>query len=95
MMLFVQEFEGPAAKASEDIIPNAVMELNAELDRFSKDVIPFHIMFVETILVFALSAMRKADSDARLKTRNAKLIEAQLLRVRQSKHSMDRETQQD
>ena len=88
MLRFVREFEGLTDK---DLVPISVTQLNAELELFNKEIIVFHILFVESILVFALTAMHRPEADQRLKIRNAKLMEAQLLRVRQSAHSMDRE----
>ena len=88
MLRFLKEFEIPEG---EGHVPQRVTDLNAELEAFNRDITVFHVLFVESILVFALTAMAKPDCDAKLKTRNAKLIDKQLLRVRQSVQSMDKE----
>ena len=87
MMRFLGEFEIPEAEKT----PNGVKQLNSELDKFNRDVTGYHVLFVESILVFALTAMGRPDSDAKIKARNARLIDAQLLRVAQSAQSMDKE----
>ena len=79
-------------EACASLRPAAVDKLSASLVTFEEKYAHYNILFVETILVFAMASLikdgKRVDSKDKESARRLKLIDAQLTRVRNNESGM-------
>ena len=72
--------------ASNHLTPES--DLATTLAQAEPEFAHYHILFVETIFLFALSANAKQSTDPKASNRNCKLIQTQILRVKNGENHM-------
>ena len=83
MMRFMKEFP-----ETSSLKTTAVVALSAALEDIKPDISRCHILFIETVLLFAISAINTTSTDPKTRGRNVKLLDTQMVVVRSNSNGM-------